>query len=106
MAGRFVPFAIAILATVLVDILDFHLTMYPGGIGLGLAATLLRESLSCAADPASFASSRFLHLRRRPEFRVVTSLDRGELFGRDDGYQCQPLLLLPCGQDGGNGDER
>lgn len=41
LAGRFVPFAIAVLAPVLVNILDFHLTMNPGGIGPGLLATLL-----------------------------------------------------------------
>jgi putative oxidoreductase len=41
LAGRFVPFAIAILAPVLVNILDFHLTMDPRGVGPGLVATLL-----------------------------------------------------------------
>ena len=41
LAGRFVPLALALLAPVLVNILDFHLTMNPQGIGPGLFATLL-----------------------------------------------------------------
>jgi len=41
LAGRFVPLALAILAPVLVNILDYHITMDPGGIGLGLFATIL-----------------------------------------------------------------
>ena len=41
LAGRFVPLALAILAPVLVNILNYHITMDPGGIGLGLIATIL-----------------------------------------------------------------
>ena len=41
LAGRFVPLALAMLAPVLVNILDFHITMNPQGIGPGLFATLL-----------------------------------------------------------------
>lgn len=41
LTGRFVPLAIAILAPVLVNILDYHLTMDPGAIGPGLFATIL-----------------------------------------------------------------
>lgn len=41
LAGRFVPLALAILAPVLVNILDYHITMDPSGIGPGLFATLL-----------------------------------------------------------------
>ncbi len=41
LAGRFVPLAIAILAPVLVNILNYHITMDPGGIGLGAFATVL-----------------------------------------------------------------
>ena len=41
LAGRFVPLALAMLAPVLVNILDFHITMNPEGIGPGLVATLL-----------------------------------------------------------------
>jgi len=41
LAGRFVPLAVAILAPVLVNILDYHLTMDPGGIGPGLLATIM-----------------------------------------------------------------
>lgn len=35
LSGRFVPLAIAILAPVLINILNYHITMDPGGIGLG-----------------------------------------------------------------------
>jgi hypothetical protein len=41
LAGRFVPLALAILAPVLVNILDYHVTMDPGSIGIGLLATIL-----------------------------------------------------------------
>ena len=41
LSGRFVPLALTILAPVLVNILDFHLTMDPGGIGPGAVATIL-----------------------------------------------------------------
>ena len=41
LAGRFVPLALAILAPVLVNILNYHITMDPGSIGPGLLATIL-----------------------------------------------------------------
>jgi len=41
LSGRFVPLALAILAPALVNILDYHITMDPGGIGPGLFATIL-----------------------------------------------------------------
>lgn len=41
LAGRFVPLALAILAPVLVNILDYHITMDPSSIALGLFATIL-----------------------------------------------------------------
>ena len=41
LAGRFVPLALALLAPVLVNILNYHITMDPGGIGAGLIATIL-----------------------------------------------------------------
>ena len=41
LAGRFVPLALAILAPVLVNILDYHITMDPGSIGIGLLAAIL-----------------------------------------------------------------
>ena len=41
LAGRFVPLAIVILAPVVVNILDYHITMDPGSIGPGALATIL-----------------------------------------------------------------
>lgn len=41
LAGRFVPLALTVLAPVLVNILNYHITMDPGGIGPGLLATIL-----------------------------------------------------------------
>ena len=41
LTGQFVPLSLAILAPVLVNILTFHITMDPGGIGPGLFATVL-----------------------------------------------------------------
>ena len=41
LAGRFVPLSLAILAPVLVNILNYHITMDPGSIGIGLFATIL-----------------------------------------------------------------
>lgn len=40
LAGRFVPLVIAILAPVLLNILNYHLTMDPGSIGPALVATI------------------------------------------------------------------
>ena len=41
LAGRFVPLALVLLAPVIVNILDYHLTMDPAGIAPGLVATIL-----------------------------------------------------------------
>lgn len=41
LANRFVPLALVALAAVLVNILNYHLTMDPGGIGAGVLATIL-----------------------------------------------------------------
>ncbi|MFP5277397.1 MAG: hypothetical protein ACLGPM_09790 [Acidobacteriota bacterium] len=41
LAGRFVPLALTLLGPVLVNILDFHLTMNPAGVGPGAVATIL-----------------------------------------------------------------
>lgn len=54
LSGRFIPLALAILAPVLVNILNFHLTMDPGGIGPGALATVL-WSIVFAQYRASFA---------------------------------------------------
>lgn len=40
LAGRFVPLALVVLAGVLINVLDYHLTMDPAGIGAGLLATI------------------------------------------------------------------
>jgi hypothetical protein len=41
LSGRFVALGLTLLAPVLFNILVFHLTMDPGGIGMGVFATLL-----------------------------------------------------------------
>ena len=41
LAGRFVPLATAMLAPVLLSILNYHLTMDPGSLGAALVATIL-----------------------------------------------------------------
>lgn len=41
LSGRFVPLALAVLAPVLVNILNYHITMDPGSIAPGLFATIL-----------------------------------------------------------------
>jgi putative oxidoreductase len=41
LAGRFVPLALTILAGIITNILLFHITMDPGGIGPGLLVTIL-----------------------------------------------------------------
>ncbi len=40
LSGRFVPLALVILAGVLINVLNYHLTMDPAGIGIGLLATI------------------------------------------------------------------
>ena len=54
LAGRFVPLAIAILAPVLVNILNYHLTMDPGSISGAVVATILWAILFLS-HRASFA---------------------------------------------------
>ncbi len=41
LANRFVPLALTLLGPVLVNILTFHITMDPGGVGPGILATVL-----------------------------------------------------------------
>ena len=40
LTGRFMPLALAILAPVVVNILDYNITMDPGGISRGLLVTI------------------------------------------------------------------
>jgi uncharacterized membrane protein YphA (DoxX/SURF4 family) len=41
LSGRYIPLALTILAPIIVNILNFHITMAPAGIGPGLVATVL-----------------------------------------------------------------
>ena len=41
LSGRFVPLALTILAPVIVNILNYHFTMDPGGVAPGLVAAML-----------------------------------------------------------------
>ena len=41
LAGLYVPLTLVVLAAIIVNILDYHLTMDPGGILLALVATVL-----------------------------------------------------------------
>ena len=41
LVGRYVPFALALLAPVLANILVFHITMQPAGLPPGIVATIL-----------------------------------------------------------------
>ena len=50
--GRFVPVALVILGPILVNILLFHITLAPAGIGPGLLATLLELFLIWVYWPA------------------------------------------------------
>jgi putative oxidoreductase len=43
--GRYVPVALVILGPILVNILLFHITLNPSGIGMGLFATILEVFL-------------------------------------------------------------
>ncbi len=52
--GRFVPLALTLLAGILVNILLFHITMQPSGIGPGLFCGLL-EAFLVYAYRGSFA---------------------------------------------------
>jgi putative oxidoreductase len=50
--GRYVPIGLVILGPILVNILVFHLTLAPSGIGAGLVCTLLELFLIHAYWPA------------------------------------------------------
>ena len=54
LAGRFVPLGLTLLAGIVVNILLFHITLNPSGIGLGLVAGVL-EAFLVYAYRASFA---------------------------------------------------
>jgi uncharacterized membrane protein YphA (DoxX/SURF4 family) len=54
LTGRFVPLALAILAPVVVNILNYHITMDPGGISKGLLTTILWVTI-CLRYRSSFA---------------------------------------------------
>ena len=41
LANRFVPLALVVLAAIIANILNFHLTMDPSGIAPGIVATIL-----------------------------------------------------------------
>lgn len=68
LAGQFVPFGLAILAPVLVNILNFHITMNPSGIGLGLFATILWVIILLP-----YRSSFAPIFQRRPPERTATT---------------------------------
>jgi uncharacterized membrane protein YphA (DoxX/SURF4 family) len=50
--GRYVPVALVLLGPILVNILVFHITLAPGGIGPGMVCTLLELFLIYAYWPA------------------------------------------------------
>lgn len=50
--GRYVPVGLVILGPILVNILVFHITLNPSGIGMGLVCTLLELFLIYAYWPA------------------------------------------------------
>ena len=50
--GRYVPIGLVILGPILVNILVFHITLGPSGIGPGLVCTLLEVFLIYAYWPA------------------------------------------------------
>ena len=52
LVGRYVPIALVILGPILVNILLFHITFLPEGIGMGVFATLLEVFLIWAYWPA------------------------------------------------------
>jgi hypothetical protein len=79
LAGRFVPLGLAILAPVLVNILNYHITMDPGGIGLGLIATILWVIVCLPygpASPQSFSSARRKRQLQRREIQDRASSRR------------------------------
>jgi putative oxidoreductase len=52
LVGRYVPIALVLLGPILVNILVFHITLAPAGIGPGLVCTLLELFLIYAYWPA------------------------------------------------------
>ena len=52
LVGRYVPVALVILGPILVNILVFHITLNPGGIGMGFICSLLELFLIYAYWPA------------------------------------------------------
>jgi len=50
--GRYVPVALVILGPILVNVLVFHVTLQPSGIGMGLVCTALELFLIYAYWPA------------------------------------------------------
>ncbi len=76
LAGRFVPLAIAILAPVLVNILNYHLTMDPGSIGPALVAAILWAILFLR-HRASFAGIfQALPEEDKKSWRLATSTEK------------------------------
>jgi uncharacterized membrane protein YphA (DoxX/SURF4 family) len=52
LVGRYVPIALVLLGPILVNILVFHITLAPSGIGPGVVCTLLELFLIYAYWPA------------------------------------------------------
>src|ERR1700723_1735568 len=52
LVNRYVPFAVAVLAPVIVNILVFHATMAPSGLPLALFVTLLWTAIFIDVRPA------------------------------------------------------
>ena len=52
MVGRYVPVALVVLGPIIVNILLFHLTLVPSGIGPGLVCAVLEVFLIWAYWPA------------------------------------------------------
>jgi putative oxidoreductase len=63
LVGRFVPLALVLLAPIIVNILLFHLTLAPSGIGPGLLCAVLEIFLIYAYWPA-FDSLLHSHAER------------------------------------------
>jgi putative oxidoreductase len=63
LVGRYVPLGLLLLAPILVNILLFHITLAPTGIGPGLVCTILEIFLIYAYWPA-FASIVHSHAER------------------------------------------
>jgi putative oxidoreductase len=63
LVGRYVPLGLLLLAPIIVNILLFHITLAPAGIGPGLVCTVLEIFLIYAYWPA-FASIVHSHAER------------------------------------------